>query len=25
VERPRRWGWYPIDVEPPSMPAFTGP
>jgi hypothetical protein len=17
VERPRRWGWYPIDVEPP--------
>nr|MDQ3831846.1 transposase [Candidatus Tectomicrobia bacterium] len=24
VERPRRWGWYPIDVEPPAMPAFTG-
>jgi putative transposase len=23
VERPRRWGWYPIDVEPPPMPAFT--
>jgi putative transposase len=24
VERPRRWGWYPVDVEPPPMPAFTG-
>jgi hypothetical protein len=23
VERPRLWGWYPIDVEPPPMPAFT--
>jgi transposase len=23
VERPRRWGWYPIAVEPPPMPAFT--
>jgi putative transposase len=23
VERPRRWGWYPIDVERPPMPAFT--
>src|ERR687893_1332425 len=23
VERPRRWGWYPSDVEPPPMPAFT--
>jgi putative transposase len=23
VERPRRWGWYPIGVEPPPMPAFT--
>jgi putative transposase len=23
VVRPRRWGWYPIDVEPPPMPAFT--
>jgi putative transposase len=23
VQRPRRWGWYPIDVEPPPMPAFT--
>jgi putative transposase len=23
VERPRRWGWYPLDVEPPPMPAFT--
>jgi putative transposase len=23
VERPRRWGWYPVDVEPPPMPAFT--
>ena len=23
VERPRRWGWYPTDVEPPPMPAFT--
>jgi putative transposase len=23
VERPRRWGWYPIDVEPPPVPAFT--
>ena len=23
VERPRRWGWYPVDVEPPPMPALT--
>ena len=23
VERPRRWGWYPVDVEPPPIPAFT--
>jgi transposase len=23
VERPRRWGRYPSDVEPPPMPAFT--
>jgi putative transposase len=23
VQRPRRWGWYPLDVEPPPMPAFT--
>jgi putative transposase len=23
VKRPRRWGWYPEDVEPPPMPAFT--
>jgi putative transposase len=23
VQRPRRWGWYPIDVEPPPLPAFT--
>jgi putative transposase len=23
VERPRRWGRYPIDVEPPPIPAFT--
>jgi putative transposase len=23
VARPRRWGWYPIDVEPPPVPAFT--
>ena len=23
VERPRRWGCYPIDVEPPPVPAFT--
>jgi transposase len=23
VERPRRWGGYPVDVEPPPMPAFT--
>ena len=22
-ERPRRWGWYPLAVEPPPMPAFT--
>ena len=22
VQKPRRWGWYPEDVEPP-MPAFT--
>jgi transposase len=23
VERPRRWGWAPIAVEPPPVPAFT--
>ena len=23
VQKPRRWGWYPEDVEPPPMPAFT--
>jgi transposase len=23
VECPRRWGWYPVDDEPPPMPAFT--
>jgi putative transposase len=23
VQRPRRWGRYPMDVEPPPMPAFT--
>jgi putative transposase len=23
VERPRRWGWYPVDVEPPPLPAVT--
>ena len=23
VQRPRRWGWYPEDVEPPPMPRFT--
>lgn len=23
VQKPRRWGWYPADVEPPEMPAFT--
>jgi putative transposase len=23
VERPRRWGRYPMDVEPPPRPAFT--
>jgi len=23
VKNPSRWGWYPIDVEPPPMPAFT--
>jgi putative transposase len=23
VERPRRWGWYPVDVEPPPVLAFT--
>jgi Transposase and inactivated derivatives len=23
VQRPRRWGWYPVDVEPPPMFAFT--
>jgi putative transposase len=22
VQRPRRWGWYPVDVESPAMPAF---
>jgi transposase len=23
VQRPRRWGWCPIDVQPPPVPAFT--
>ena len=23
VKKPSRWGWYPEDVEPPLMPAFT--
>jgi putative transposase len=23
VKKPSRWGRYPIDVEPPPMPAFT--
>lgn len=23
VKRPRRWGWYPEDVEPPPIPLFT--
>jgi transposase len=23
VHHPRRWGWYPVDVEPPPMPAFS--
>jgi putative transposase len=23
VECPRRWGWYPVDVKPPPVPAFT--
>jgi len=23
VQKPRRWGWYPEDVEPPEMPRFT--
>lgn len=23
VKRPRRWGWYPEDVEPVPMPVFT--
>jgi putative transposase len=23
VERPRRWGWYPIGVDPPPLPALT--
>jgi putative transposase len=23
VKRPSKWGRYPIDVEPPTMPAFT--
>jgi len=23
VQKPRRWGWYPEDVEPPPMPRFT--
>jgi len=23
VERPRRWGRYPLEVEPPPMPPFT--
>jgi putative transposase len=23
VQRPRKWGWYPKDVEPEPLPAFT--
>jgi putative transposase len=23
VQRPSRWGWYPIGVEPPPVPALT--
>ncbi len=23
VKRPRKWGRYPIAVEPPPLPAFT--
>lgn len=23
VQRPRKWGWYPENVEPPPMPIFT--
>jgi putative transposase len=23
VNRPRKWGWYPVDVEPEPLPAFT--
>ena len=23
VRKPRRWGWYPVGVTPPPMPAFT--
>jgi hypothetical protein len=23
VERSWRWGWYPLDVEPLPVPAFT--
>jgi putative transposase len=23
VRKPRRLGWYPVDVEPPPVPAFT--
>jgi putative transposase len=23
VRKPRRWGWYPVGVKPPPMPAFT--
>jgi transposase len=23
VKRPSKWGWYPIDVEPPPMPKWT--
>jgi len=23
VQRPQRWGWYPLGVEPPPGPAFT--
>ncbi len=23
VQKPRRWGWYPENVEPPPMPCFT--
>lgn len=23
VPRPRKWGWYPKDVEPEPLPTFT--